>query len=389
MELGFEDIKFVFKVDSLREGDILLMNTYHNRQRGLMGDCIYDHAAIYIGDAFLVEADGFGVMMSHIYSYGFKEEDHACVLRLKDRNNEVAIKISTYMRSLMGMEFGTREARKVPERRNTTEIDKSNRAFCSRSVAQAYRDAGLMIVTNPDYCAPDDFLTSDLLDKVENPTTPATSDYYDALATYVGERKRADYPTFIYEAFKVFSGIYGEDIQTITQLGLAALKHPEKDEEAIAALHNSTKLFKLNDYTHQLWPWFDNDEDFFSHYDTTEKALWFIICQMSHYDKTYLPCIRNTYKDFLIISTLYTQSKMLSEICRGYGEVLSEVTRERQRLEYLYIQVAVTRDSEGFREFSKKHLFYGKYEYKDEPINICEILFEVMKIQEQVSRKAK
>ena len=58
------------------------MNTYAERLRQKMG-CKYDHAAIYIGDAYLMEANGAHVVMTHIYSYAFREADHACVLRLK------------------------------------------------------------------------------------------------------------------------------------------------------------------------------------------------------------------------------------------------------------------------------------------------------------------
>ena len=67
-------IKYVFNEPALQIGDILLMNTYHEGQRAKMKGCVYDHAAIYAGDAFLLEADGCGVMQNHIYSYGFKRQ---------------------------------------------------------------------------------------------------------------------------------------------------------------------------------------------------------------------------------------------------------------------------------------------------------------------------
>ena len=48
-----EEIKFVFNEPIMQPGDILLMNTYES-QRRLMPGCQYDHAAIYLGDAFLM-----------------------------------------------------------------------------------------------------------------------------------------------------------------------------------------------------------------------------------------------------------------------------------------------------------------------------------------------
>lgn len=77
-----EEIKYIFNPYNLLPGDILLMNTYEWDMRARM-KCKYEHAAIYIGDAFLMEANGAHVVMSHIYSYAFREYEHACVLRLK------------------------------------------------------------------------------------------------------------------------------------------------------------------------------------------------------------------------------------------------------------------------------------------------------------------
>ena len=80
MIIPMEEIKFIFNPYKLLPGDILLMNTYEERLRKKMG-CRYEHAAIYIGDAYMMEANGAHVVMTHIYSYAFREEDHACVLR--------------------------------------------------------------------------------------------------------------------------------------------------------------------------------------------------------------------------------------------------------------------------------------------------------------------
>lgn len=66
-----EEIKYIFNPYNLLPGDILLMNTYEEDMRARM-KCKYEHAAIYIGDAFLMEANGAHVVMSHIYSYAFE-----------------------------------------------------------------------------------------------------------------------------------------------------------------------------------------------------------------------------------------------------------------------------------------------------------------------------
>lgn len=168
MIVPLEDIKFVFNESLMQPGDILLMNTYDSQRNRMLG-CKYDHAAIYLGDAFLMEADGYGVVMNHVYSYAFKEAGHGCVLRPKVLNHQMSEKVVYWVRGRMAMEFGALQARKVINFRDTEERDKSNRTFCSRLVAQAYHQAGIDIVKNPDFCSPDDIFGSDVL-KIIDPS---------------------------------------------------------------------------------------------------------------------------------------------------------------------------------------------------------------------------
>lgn len=67
--------------------------------------CKYEHAAIYIGDAFLMEANGTHVVMSHIYSYAFREYEHTCVLRLKKSSPFILKEVARNARKQMGREY--------------------------------------------------------------------------------------------------------------------------------------------------------------------------------------------------------------------------------------------------------------------------------------------
>lgn len=82
-----EEIKFAFNSDKLEKGDILLMNIYDERLQEGMGTK-YTHAAMYMGDAFILESDTQGVAMNHLFSYGFREKDDAIVLRAVDASAE-------------------------------------------------------------------------------------------------------------------------------------------------------------------------------------------------------------------------------------------------------------------------------------------------------------
>lgn len=176
MILNESEIKYIFNPYVLNHGDILLMNTYEERLRGKM-KCKYEHAAIYIGDAHIMEANGLHVVMSHIYSYAFKDFEHACVLRLKDCSPITLFDVARNARKQMGREYvNTRHFLHVRDLKNTDKKDNSNRSFCSRLVAQSYKEENIEIVPNSDFCEPDDFLNNPKLELVKDAVVPITED---------------------------------------------------------------------------------------------------------------------------------------------------------------------------------------------------------------------
>lgn len=104
MILNETEIKYIFNPYVLIPGDILLMNTYEERLRDKM-KCKYEHAAIYIGDAQIMESNGAHVVMSHIYSYAFKDFEHACVLRLKNCSPVTLSDVARNARKQMRREY--------------------------------------------------------------------------------------------------------------------------------------------------------------------------------------------------------------------------------------------------------------------------------------------
>ena len=231
-----EEIKFVFNEPVMQPGDILLMNTYES-QRRLMPGCQYDHVAIYLGDAFLMEADGTGVVMNHIYSYAFREEMHGCILRLKKSSPRIIDDSLFWIRSRMAMEFGTQQARMVNALKNSDKKDQSNRTFCSRLVAQAYHQGGIDIVANPDYCSPDDFLLADCLEKIEPSLQPFIEEMTMTVMNGQYERNNSEWNICLAEMFQEFSKFYGDDIQTMDQFLVSAVHHTDKDTAAIELLN--------------------------------------------------------------------------------------------------------------------------------------------------------
>ena len=80
-------------------------------------------------------------------------------------------------RKQMGREYvNTMQFRYVRAYKNTDKQDESNKSFCSRLVAQSYISEGIQLLPNADYCEPDDFLTSELLEVVPNTITEFQED---------------------------------------------------------------------------------------------------------------------------------------------------------------------------------------------------------------------
>ena len=386
--LLLDDIKYVFNVAALQPGDILLMNTYHEVQRKAMvravGSCIYDHAALYLGDAFLMEANGLGVVMNHIYSYGFKAEKDACVLRMKQVGLVTLENVVYNAKTYMGMEFGSDEAKVVSKNKDTDKEDTSNRTFCSRLVAQCYSKEGIYLFKNPNYCTPDDYLKCTQLYIVEPSVVPFTEEMAATIMNAQNQRDDFDTATYWAKPFQQFSELYGEDIQTMGQLVAAASKNTDKDRDALQIISNNHLFQPVGDRKAQ-WSWFDDDEAFFHHFPTTEKLLFFINCQLLHYDLTYIPTFKQAFASNCVAEYICPQSKVIARIKQGFTDIQEDAIYVRKRLAYLYIKT-IEKDKDGFDAFAEKYGFNKNYEYQEIPINIDHILRDMIRASLNVEK---
>lgn len=369
-------IKYVFNEPALQIGDILLMNTYHEGQRAKMKGCVYDHAAIYAGDAFLLEADGCGVMQNHIYSYGFKEAGHACILRLKSHIPRILREIILDARIQLGNEFGALEAQRTLMYWNTDENAHSKNTFCSRYVALLFHGQCYKIVKNPYYCAPDDFLSSDLLAKVDDGVQPANVEMMPTILQKQEERENPN--ILLQETLLKFKDLYGVAIPSVDELNRQALLHPELDDKAIAILDNEVKFFNYKDYIQTECPWLNDDEAFFSHFTSVESLLFYINNQFLHFDKTYLPLFARNVIVLKTISLYCPQSRFLAFMHQGAESVYQEALRVRERLAYLY-EESCNRYHNVFGEFVQKYGFYHDYDSFEPVTDISFILEFAMK----------
>lgn len=377
MILKQEEIRFIFNPYVLLPGDILLMNTYEERLRAKMG-CKYEHAAIYIGDAHLMEANGSHVLMSHIYSYAFREQDHACVLRLRKASPIKLQDIARSSRKQMGREYvNTNQFRYVRALKNTDQKDLSNRSFCSRLVAQSYSMEGIQLLPNADYCEPDDFLNSELLEVVPNAIVPFTEDLTTVVMNNQAQREATEIDSPNAELFSALGQLFEQDIQDLGQASMAVLNQPEKAQDAIEVVKQS-RMFKHMEDVKRDTPWIFDDDQFFANYEDIDRALHFLYSQMNHYDNTILPYYKELHLQLITIAYYYPQCKF-HEFLRDYIKAMvEEAVICRKRFEELYVET-FSRYEKEFVSFVDRFGFYSNFEYKDTPTDISFLFNDLMK----------
>lgn len=379
-----DEIKYIFNPVNLRPGDILLMNTYEEDMRRVM-KCRFEHAAMYLGDGYIMEANGVFVLMSHIYSYAFREREHACVLRMKKAS---PITLSNVVRAAfqqVGREYiNTMQFRHVRGFKNTDKQDTSNRSFCSRLVAQAYSEESICPVHNPDYCEPDDFLASDKLEEIQDGVMPFPQELEHVVMYQQQHREDTDIDSPNAELFKLLSDLYKEDIQDLGQVLMASFKHLELDESAIEIV-KSSRMFKLMDDVKHDSPWLLDDDAFLEHFTDTEEGMHCLYSQLKHYDDTLIPRYRELHLQLITTAYYFPKSKFAAFLRDYIQQMVDDAITIRKRLEHFFVLMHDQREAD-FDAFVDKYGFYYEFRYEPKPIDIGFILHDIMKASYQTNK---
>lgn len=348
-----EDIQYAFNTAKLQKGDILLINDYEEHLREKMGGAKYTHAALYMGDAFIMEANGYGVTMNHIFSYAFINVDDAIVYRPIKVTKESIDNVIFWARAKMGNEFSTREALRTRDYRNTDEKEHEERMFCSRLVAQSFEKAGIKLVHNSDYCAPIDFMSTDALKQVSDVLEPVdTDEWRNIIEKKINERESGDGMIWFSKLFEKLQALYGDsNIQYFDKLVEAGLKSPEHDEKCIEEIE-AFGYFNFKDRMMASFPWIETIDTFAEHYPETEDRLWFLLNQENHFEKTYLPIFKQNASTFWLMSVICPESKLLKYLSSGFRSILDDAESVLDKMYQLFDFTLA--DVEGCRLFYQK-----------------------------------
>lgn len=151
----------------LQIGDIILTTTTDLLSKGIRKVTGSDisHALIYVESHSVIDATGDGVHSRNTQRLFWEDECAVHVLRFAGGLDDTQSRhVVNYVRGRIGTQYSKIEAArsvfggaKAPSRRQ----------FCSRLVAQAYASAGVNLVDDPNYCAPDHLKNSTRLIAVQ------------------------------------------------------------------------------------------------------------------------------------------------------------------------------------------------------------------------------
>ena len=117
--------------------------------------------------------------------------------------------------------------------------EESNRQFCSRLVSQSYEFAGILLVTNANYCYPKDIESSPLLYEVKDCVRAAEAHEVEFALSESPLEIQAIATNKILARARQLSGV---DIQNFEQLAKLLMEHPEYDDEITSITKQSGYL---------------------------------------------------------------------------------------------------------------------------------------------------
>jgi len=259
---------YLLDKDKLELGDIILIRSESRISqlvRRLTGSQ-FSHAILYVSVSSIIDSDGYGVQSNNLQRLLIEKEDDAVVLRVKDeRKKDLIVKAEYFARQKIGTEYSTDEA-KIATISKELEAKEPNRQFCTRFIAQAYENAGIMLVENSAYCVPEELLKSEELIIIENPLRKASAKEIEFANSENPLAKQREIHNNIFKKARELSG---QDIQTFEQINELIIQRLEVDVELTKFVSESGYLTMMEDDIEKN-PWHYNAEKMIAYYKNPE-----------------------------------------------------------------------------------------------------------------------
>ncbi|HFE9760965.1 TPA: hypothetical protein ACGA3Y_001667 [Acinetobacter baumannii] len=239
-------MKYIIDTSKLQQFDIVLTRSKHLRSKAIRyfseGD--YSHALICVSDLSLIEATVKGrVFTENPQRLIFENIDDCKILRYNGTlDQEDQLKIEFFLRSQISTLYSIKEAIRTKKYAITDDEAQEAGQFCSRLVAQAFNQADINLVTNPNYCSPEHLNSSHLLETVPNIIRIATEEEI-AFAKTKSQIKENQIQNYLW-LDNVVNLAKKEKFIILNQddVGLFLIKYPQYDKQVCKFIKNTNYL---------------------------------------------------------------------------------------------------------------------------------------------------
>ncbi|MBS1154450.1 MAG: hypothetical protein H6R07_374 [Proteobacteria bacterium] len=228
----------VFVASLIQPGDIVLTTTpelLSQRIRKVTGSDI-SHAMICVGKSSVIDSTGDGVHARNLERLILEPGCAGHVLRpVNPLTTDQLRSVISFVRTAVGTRYTMTGAAKSV----LAGFVAGRRQFCSRLVAQAYRNAGVNLVSDADFCHPGELLKSVALVEVPNVLRilglEEEADWREDIDNVQAMRNSTN--ALLREARKLCP-----EIESLNDIDAYLVDHPERDAHLVEALLSSRYL---------------------------------------------------------------------------------------------------------------------------------------------------
>lgn len=228
----------VFVADLIKPGDVVLTTTpdpMSQTIRKFTGTDI-SHAMICVDTSSVIDSTGDGVHARNLGRIILEPGCAGYVLRpVKPLSTDQLRSVIFFARAAVGTRYTVTGAAKSV----LAGFVAGRRQFCSRLVAQAYRDAGVNLVLDADFCHPGELLNSAALVEVPNVLRNLSQEEEADRREDIDNVQAMRHSTnaLLQEARKL-----SPEIESLNDIDAYLVEHPEGDAQLVQALRSSRYL---------------------------------------------------------------------------------------------------------------------------------------------------
>lgn len=228
----------VFVAGLIQPADIVLTTTPERLSqtiRKVIGSDI-SHAMICVGNSSVIDSTGDGVHARNLQRLILEPGCAGHVLRpVNPLTPDQLRSVISFVRAAVGTRYTMTGAAKSA----LAGFVAGHRQFCSRLVAQAYRNAGVNLVSDADFCHPGELLKSVVLVEVPNVlrnlSPEEEADWRENIDNVQAMRDSTN--ALLGEARKLCP-----EIESLNDIDAYLIEHPEGDAHLVEALRSSRYL---------------------------------------------------------------------------------------------------------------------------------------------------